>query len=188
LTNVAVRLEDLSSRNRVEETYVLYADVIWRFCFRLLLDRTAAEDVVECVFVHMAERWSILKDRDKSELRNWLYGEARNVVRSHLREENKQHEALYEIWLLGHGQFQGNPGPPAEIDPPLVYEAMQRLKAADRELIVLRFMENLTVKETASIVGKSQVAARVALLRVMGRLKSALRRMVKEQATRHAYR
>lgn len=183
MRDVAVRLEELSSRNRVEETYKLHAGAIWRFCYRLLLDRHAAEDVVEHVFVHMAERWDDLKVRDDSGLRNWLYGEARNVVRSHLREAKKQFEALHEVWWLGHTQYQGNPCQPAEIDPPMVYAAIARLRQTDRELIALRFMENLTLKETAAILGKSNVAVRVGLMRAMRRLKSELQKVLEEQAT-----
>jgi DNA-directed RNA polymerase specialized sigma24 family protein len=133
LTEAAVRLENLASRDRVEETYKLHAAAIWRFCFRLLLDRHAAEDVMERVFVRMAERWNSLESRDDVGLRNWLYGEARNVARSHLREAHKHFEALHEIWRLGHGQYQGNPGPPVEIDPPLVYEAMAEFVEAKLE-------------------------------------------------------
>ena len=55
-----------------------------------------------------------------------------------------------------------------------VRAALDRLTAADRELLVLRHAEQLSTKETAAVLGLSEPAVKSRHLRALERLRSAL--------------
>ena len=55
-----------------------------------------------------------------------------------------------------------------------VREALQQLKQADREVLVVRFLEELSVKETADVLGISEGAVQMRQLRALERLRDLL--------------
>lgn len=55
-----------------------------------------------------------------------------------------------------------------------VREALGTLSAADREILVLRHVEQLSTKEVAAVLGKSPSAVKLRLLRALRRLQTAL--------------
>jgi RNA polymerase sigma-70 factor (ECF subfamily) len=55
-----------------------------------------------------------------------------------------------------------------------VQEALGSLSAADREVLVLRHVEQLSTKEVAAVLGKSPGAVKLRLLRALRRLQAAL--------------
>lgn len=158
------------------EVYNRHVETIYRFCFRLLLDKPAAEDATAHVFLHLAQRWERLVGRDDIELRNWLYGEARNAVRTHLKKARRQSQAIQEVWRRERRRQE--PVEPSPIDAAALLAALEKLKPADRELIVLRYIEGYSPKETAGILGRSPIAVRVALMRAIRRLRGHLRRQL----------
>jgi RNA polymerase sigma-70 factor (ECF subfamily) len=52
-----------------------------------------------------------------------------------------------------------------------VKKALQKIREEYREVIILRFVEEMSVKETAEILGKSEGAVRVLLHRAVAALK-----------------
>jgi hypothetical protein len=59
---------------------------------------------------------------------------------------------------------------------PLLEEAMNRLGAADRNVLVLRFLEEKSFAETAQILGTSEAAAKMKVARALEKLRVALTR------------
>lgn len=162
------------SRNGIEGVYARHVEAIHRFCYRLLADRQAAEDATAHVFLQLARRWGQLSLRDEAALGHWLYGEARNAIGAHLRRLRQHRQALLEVGREELGQLRA-PGQPADgIESGTLWTAIGRLKNSDRELVVLRFMEGHSLKDTAVILGKSRVAVRVGLMRALRKLRAYL--------------
>lgn len=55
-----------------------------------------------------------------------------------------------------------------------VHEALQRLKRSDREVLVLRFLEELSVRELAAVLGVSEGAVQMRQLRALERMHEIL--------------
>jgi RNA polymerase sigma-70 factor (ECF subfamily) len=160
------------------EAYHRHIDAIYRFCFRLLLNRSAAEDAAAQVFLNLAQRWGQLASRNDVELRNWLYGEARNAVRSYLQKTKRHSEAMQEVWRREHQRRDGPKD--MEIDPAALLAMLKQLKPAQREVMVLRYLEGYSTQETARILGKSRVAVRVTLMRATRKARGLLENLLAE--------
>jgi RNA polymerase sigma-70 factor (ECF subfamily) len=69
---------------RVEDIYEAHFDFVWRTARRLGAPELQVDDVVQEVFVVVQRRLHEFEGR--SELKTWLFGITRRVVRAHLRK------------------------------------------------------------------------------------------------------
>ncbi len=142
---------------------------------RVLGNRSAAQDVVQDVFV---ELWSHPDRYDPSAgtMRTYLTVLARHravdVLRSELRRVARQ-ERHYRL----------DPQPPRESaydevvaaeTASLVREAVRRLPASQRQVVELAYFEGLTCREVASAVGIPEGTAKSRLRLAMAKLESLL--------------
>ena len=92
-------------------------------------------------------------------MQSWLFKIAHNLVVDYLRKMSKQKKVDIDSVIIESGK---GPEEIAEVNIEVerVKEAMERLTKAQREVLSLRFFGELTSKETASIMGKSDGAVR----------------------------
>jgi RNA polymerase sigma-70 factor (ECF subfamily) len=163
------------------ELYDIYVDQIYRFIYFKVARREEAEDLTGDVFL---KTWQYINDMGSEvidNLRAFLYQTARNAVIDFYRTRDRR-----EIVSLPQGQEDKNEKLTMEImdekqdlvekvelasDIEEVKKALQKIKEEYREVIILRFIEELSVKETAEILGKSEGAVRVLLHRAVAALK-----------------
>jgi RNA polymerase sigma-70 factor (ECF subfamily) len=62
-----------------------------------------------------------------------------------------------------------------------VRAALERLPAADREVLVLRHLEQMPAREVAAVLGVGEGAVRMRLVRALGRLRDLIDQDLKEQ-------
>ncbi|MER1958169.1 MAG: RNA polymerase sigma factor [Solibacillus sp.] len=143
----------------LEQDYALYHHNIYRFIYFLTFDETLAEDLMQETFIraHNARQ----SFRGQSNKLTWLRTIARNLVYDDVKRKKvlqfltfkKQHEpitlALTPEQLLD-----------AKEDTQQLYEAIANLKFEYRAAIVLRKIEELSIKETAEILGWNEAKVR----------------------------
>jgi RNA polymerase sigma factor (sigma-70 family) len=95
--------------------------------------------------------------------RVWLYATARRVI------ANQRRSARRRAALAERLKLEATPAPSGDAEETLVYEALHRLPARDREVLLLAEWEDLSPAEIARVVGCLAVTAR-------GRLHRARRR------------
>ena len=119
---------------------------LWRFIARMLSDRTAVEDVLQSVWLRVVR--TLVQLREPEKLTAWLYGIARRTVADWLREQYRHPPAdvVGEIpdWDRGIEMLTA-------VDA--VEMGLGRLHPADREAVVLHYLEELPVAEVAEICG-----------------------------------
>jgi RNA polymerase sigma-70 factor (ECF subfamily) len=117
------------------------------FVRRLLEDPIAADDVVQDVW--LATLRQVKQIRSGAAFRIWLYRVARNRAMSHLRREVLRRacpiEAAAEI-----AEEEVDFSFPAEAAT-AVHQAMQHLSVEHREVLTLRFMENMSYEDMAAV-------------------------------------
>ncbi|HEY0453296.1 SigE family RNA polymerase sigma factor [Actinophytocola sp.] len=128
-------------------------------------DRGAAEDLLQEVLERVFPRWRRIRERPEAYVRAALVNAATNRWRHRSRRVS---ESPLE-WDLAHPQL---PGPEQRVaDRELVVQALAALPARMRAVIVLRFFDDLTERDTAEAlrcgVGtvKSQTSRGLARLR-----------------------
>jgi RNA polymerase sigma-70 factor (ECF subfamily) len=105
----------------------------------------------------------------------WLYGIARHKLLDHYRRRSRGLDVLVP-WRDGIEETSVRPPPNLgpEDDYHRVVAALARLPAGQRETVVLRYLDGLSVPATAAAVGKSVHAVESLLARGRANLKRAL--------------
>lgn len=161
------------------ELYDIYVDQIYRFIYFKVGRKEEAEDLTGDVFL---KTWQYINEMGSEvidNLRAFLYQTARNTVIDFYRSRDQKE-------FVALPQENDEEKPRMEIidekqdlvekielasDLEEVKKALQKIREEYREIIVLRFVEEMSVKETAEILGKSEGAVRVLLHRAIAALK-----------------
>ena len=132
--------------------------------------REDAEDLVQETFIAAYRDLPTLREAGK--LRGWLHAILRHLA-LRWRARRRRDEPLDEKMTA----------PPAGEDT-AVLEAMQRLSAADREILVLRYLNELSYQEIGGVLGISAHAAEVRCARARQRLKKSYQQQEDEEEAR----
>jgi RNA polymerase sigma-70 factor (ECF subfamily) len=147
-------------------------DRIYRYCAIKIGDRTEAEDMTQQVFLNAIKSLPSYKFRGMP-FSSWLYRIAHNQIVDHFRKKSRQATVPIDETIAAG---KDDPGQVAEVRLQIEELALatQKLTAAQREVISLRFSADLSVAEVAKAMGKSEGAVKalqhsaiVALRRVL---------------------
>lgn len=151
--------------SRFREVYARhYADVV-RYGLRRLDGLTAAEELAQEVFLVAWRRRSELPTSTLP----WLYGVARRVLANHWRA---QRAVPPFVELSEMAALDRHDGVVRLVD---VRSALFRLSEDDQEILRLVGWEQLSLTETALVLGCGRAAAKVRLHRARRRLAELLR-------------
>jgi RNA polymerase sigma-70 factor (ECF subfamily) len=152
-----------------------HQDRLFRYLRRLVGDETMAEDVFQQTWLKVGERISRY-DRSRPFV-PWLFAVARNLAYDQLRA--RRPESLEEQAVPGDA-IVADPGADAfaravarERGERLAV-ALSSLGAADREVLALRFGEELALPDLAAALDVPLPTAKARLYRALGRLRTRL--------------
>ena len=141
---------------------------VYGYCLRMTGNRAAAEDLVQDVFMKMLKYKATFKD--DSELVPWMFGIARNSCLAHLKRRAVDHlpatQATEEAATEEAHEEQHD-----ERQSELVRQALLRLPAERREVLVLSRFEYKSYDEIASVLDCSVGAVKVRVHRAMKQLR-----------------
>jgi RNA polymerase sigma-70 factor (ECF subfamily) len=153
--------------------YDAYADSIFRFCFFKTSHRDVALDLAQEVFVRLWQQ--LLREKQIHNVQSLLYTIARNLVIDWYRKRKSL--SLDEL-IEGGEQF----GVSAHTDIEHAAEAaevlrvIEKLDDAYREVLLLRYVEDLPPREIAVILGESVNAVSVRINRATRKARELLER------------
>jgi len=140
------------------QLYENHFDKIYRYVALRIGSKTEAEDVTQQVFLNALRSISSFKWKGVP-FSSWLFRIAHNLVVDYLRKGKKQATTILDESLVSS---DSNPQIMAEyrLDIVQLISATERLTAAQREVISLRFAGELAVAEVAKVMGKSEGAVK----------------------------
>ena len=149
------------------------ASMMWRFS----RERDVHEELVQDVFV---EAWRSLDGyRADAPFEHWLARIATRVGYRYWREQEREGR-ITRVPLGDHPGLAA----PETLEPSaageLLHRLLQDLSPRDRLILTLRYIEDLSVKETAARTGWSQSMVKVQAYRARGRLEKLFERAVRE--------
>ena len=155
------------------ELYDKHVVRVYRHIYYLVNSVSEAEDLTGQTFLRAWEAIDRYEDRGVPFV-SWLLRIAHNQAVSHLRSL-RQRSQLHD-GLVDEDAFR-NPEKVAEqqVDEERVRQAILRLGHDQRQVIVLRFVEDLEYRQVAEIVGKSVAAVRVIQHRALCNLRKLVR-------------
>jgi RNA polymerase sigma-70 factor (ECF subfamily) len=157
-----------------------HLDPMPRGCYCHLLDWDIVQEEAQDVFIAAFERLPHL--RDHASIKAWLYGIATNKCREMRRNRTRRETLRHDYQaLIGQYAYCNPPSPPDELCSRehqclQVWQALQRLRIYDRELVVLRSLEELLYDEIASILKVSRKTVERHLPRALAKFLRAYER------------
>jgi RNA polymerase sigma-70 factor (ECF subfamily) len=149
--------------------YVRFADDVCAYVRSIVRDPHAAEDITQIVFAKLMKAIHKYERRDVP-FAAWIIRVARNVALDHIRASRQI--PLAEVRTSDEG------GEQVGFERALcLREALERLSAEQREVLVLRHVAGLSPGEIADRLGKSEAAIHGLHHRGRGALRAALREL-----------
>jgi RNA polymerase sigma-70 factor (ECF subfamily) len=156
------------------ELYDFYLPRIYGFIYRRVQDRCVAEDLTSMTFQRALENVRRADFRNES-FGGWLYRVAANAVVDHTRRDRR---------FVPLGDLGQNEGPDdlavdalaAALDRDQMRRALLSLPEGHRELLMMRFYDDLDTAELCAAFGCSREALAVRLHRALRALRQAIAR------------
>lgn len=137
-----------------------HQDAMVSYCYSAFLDWHVAQEVAQEIFLAAFE--GMPRFRGEASVKTWLYG----IASKKCREVGRTHARRAALTRDNHARI----GAQVHCDPPLepeillrqeeqrrqVWQALRRLRVYDRELLILRYLEEQTCDEIASLLQVSR--------------------------------
>ena len=153
------------------ESYKTHADAIFRYCFYKTSNREVALDLVQDTFV---KAWNYLvAGKSIDNLKAFLYKTANNLIIDYFRKKKTSSlDALIEVGF--NPSFDDTNIMVDKLDGSLALKAVDRIEPIYREVIIMRYVDELSIKEIATILEEKENNISVRLHRGMEKLRSVL--------------
>lgn len=151
----------------------LYASPLFNYAMWLGCDRVKADHVVGDVFAKFLEHL-FAGQGPKTNLRSYLYQMTHNLIIDQGRSSRKNAPLDTADWLRPD-KHSASPNLEEQMMFDVILKAIQNdLTEDQRHVIILRFMEDFSLKETAEILGKSVTNIKVLQNRALARLRKGI--------------
>ena len=160
-----------NSERAFHELVRRYAGLVHASAFRQTGDAPLAQDVAQAVFTLLSRKARSL--RPGTILSGWLFQTTRFVAQRAVRSEQRRRKREQEA--MNMQQLQSGEEAWRQMAP-VIDQAVGRLAAGDREVILLRHFEGRTVREVGSMLGISEEGAKKRLARALEKLRHILTR------------
>ena len=159
------------------KVYDLYVTPIYRFIYFKVATKQDAEDLTSEVFLKIWQYVNETEDEIEN-LRALLYRSARNLVIDFYRRNAKK-DITQDMEVLSNISDERQQSLLSRIETEFemknIEKVLRRLKDEYREIIILRFIEELSITEIADILDKSKGSVRVLLHRALKVLRELLK-------------
>ena len=151
----------------VEKLYELYSLDIYKFILSLSKDTYIAEDVMQSTFLSAIKSLDTFKGN--SSVKTWLIGIAKNEYYTY-RRKNPLNNSLEDVGannFIYKEEYNHNYN--------TVINEISKLDETNKEIAILRLINDLTFKEIGVITGKSENYCRVSFFRIKKKLGEVLK-------------
>ena len=142
----------------IEKLYDLYSNDVYRFIYSLSFDEDVSKDIMQSTFLEGIK--SIKNFKRKCSEKTWLLAIAKNQYYTYLKKHPFT-ENLYDSDLDKYKDYENE-----SLDEyNEVLKLINELKEPQRQIMILRLINDLTFKEIGEIIGKSESYCRVNFFR-----------------------
>jgi RNA polymerase sigma-70 factor (ECF subfamily) len=157
--------------------YRKYSTRVFSLLYRIVDDRSTAEDLLQDTFQRLWERPQMYS-AEKGPLLSWLLTVGRNIALDYKRKESRR--AAHLVLDIGGEEgfnLENLPGLGPAADPDLsrtIRQALDNLPPAQKEVLELAYFEGLTHQELAERTGDSLGTVKTRIRLGIGKLREAL--------------
>lgn len=153
----------------INEIYDLYYRDVYHFALYFTNNKQEAEDITQETFIKVIKSIGSLKNPDK--VKTWILSITRNTAMDLHRK--RKFISLFPEWTF---EKDKDPNTPEDLliqkgDWTELQNALLKLKHHYRTVVILRGLKELSIRETAEILGCSETKVRVDYHRALQHLK-----------------
>jgi RNA polymerase sigma-70 factor (ECF subfamily) len=169
-----VRAAQAGDMNAFSELFDRYYDVVFRYVLFRMNDRTLAEDITQETFLRALRRITSVTYQGR-DIGAWFVTIARNLIFDHVKSSRYRLESttsdIVELSPSTHGPEQQVLDLATNEE---LLRCVRKLNADQQECISLRFLQGLSVAETAKIMDRNEGAVKALQHRAVRRLAQLL--------------
>lgn len=151
----------------IRRLYEMYSKDIYKYIYSITLNKEIAQDIVQNTFLEAIK--SINTFNGNSTVKTWLIGIAKYEYYAYLRK-NPKSVSLDEIEFKKVSYIQDN-----NESYYTIMNEISKLDEIQRQIAVLRIVNDLSFKEIGNIIGKSENYCRVSFFRIKQNLSEVLK-------------
>lgn len=157
------------SRPDMNDIYNRYHRDVYHFALYFTNNKQEAEDITQETFIKIIKSYESLKDPER--IKTWILSIARNTAMDLHRK--KKFVSLFPNWVF---EKDSDKDTPEDLllkkgDWDELQNALIKLKHQYRTVVILRGLKELSIKETAEILGCTEAKVRVDYHRALQLLK-----------------
>ncbi len=176
LVDLLRRAQEANDPAAFDGLFLLFVDRVFRYLLARIGDPDLAEEITSQVFLRLIEKIDIFRiaPRDNVAIFSaWLYRLAHNKMVDVLRSRKRTQEAPLEHAMhVSAGRLLDDVE--ERLDFERVLATLEYLNDQQREVILLRFVEEMSIAETAQIMQKSEGAVKALQHRALESLRRHL--------------
>ncbi len=164
-------LVELAQRGDTEAfgmVYERYVDVVYRYVYVRVGGKQLAEDITSETFLRALRRMDSFSWQGR-DIAAWFITIARNLITDNAKSARFRMEVTTADMLDADPRVEAAPDNEVldRLRNERLLEAVKGLKPEQAECVVLRFLQGLTLAETAKVLGKSEGAVKQLQLRAV---------------------
>ncbi len=171
----------MKARSTFKDIYEDHADMVFNLCLNYLQNRHDAEEVTQDVFVKVHEQLD--RFREQASLKTWIYRIAINQCLDFLKAQKRQKRFGFMLPIFSLNT--GAPLPISDFDHPgilledkealqQIFEHINTLPERQKIALILKVMDDLSIREIGDIMQLSEKAIESLLSRAKKKLKKIL--------------
>lgn len=160
-----------------QDLYTKYHRDLFQFLFYMVKNREEAEDLVQEVYIRVMRSYG--KFEGKSSEKTWLFSIAKNVAIDHFRKHKSWKDRLYDKFDWDRQQVKDTSPLPEELtlqneDVQMLYECLDLCTENHRIVLVMRFLNSLSIAETAAALNWSESKVKTTQHRALKSLRTTM--------------
>ena len=160
------------NRKAMEQLIRLYEDKLFTYACYMMRQEEEAKDILQEAFIKAHMTLTVRYDESTCRtlaVQAWLFQIVRNIALNRMRSNkrrHKAHEGLVNQQKTGMTSMKDHAG--------TIEYVLQNLDQDSRELITLRFIEDLSYAEIVSIAGTTESAIRGKIYRALCKIRKLM--------------
>ena len=144
--------------------YEEFAQPIYAYLYYRTRNKGVAEDLTSQTFLKALEKFDRF-DESKGTFKSWIYQIARNVLVDHYRANKPTRDLETAFDLAGEDDIEE--AMKSSENQERVQKALTCLNEKQRELVILRVWDELSFKEIADFLGKTEASIKMTFYRAL---------------------
>ncbi|WP_174734051.1 RNA polymerase sigma factor SigX [Mesobacillus harenae] len=167
-----------------DDLYAKYHHDVYQFLFYMVKNKELAEDLVQEVYIRVLKSYG--RFEGKSSEKTWLFSIARNVAIDHFRKQKGWKQRILEKFDFTTQDIKDDELMPEELalrneNTQFMYKCLDQCTIDQRMVIILRYIQELTITETAESLGWTESKVKTTQHRALKALKKLMEDRIEKE-------